>query len=198
MTSWLKAQPHLADALRITNSVITRTIYIAYPALLIWIALQAAGFVRPELLVSNGTQELGTIVAGAIALPEMGSEWGSVSQEAQALIRAIIVPFISFVLVTVVRQVINAPRPYEVFDAQPSITKDTRGHSFPSRHTFSIFVIGITYLASCSSPVPGAIVLALGCVLATLRVVGGVHFPRDVISGALLGIASGFVGFCLL
>ena len=49
------------------------------------------------------------------------------------LLRAALVPGISFVLVTVLRKVINAPRPYEVFDVAPVIPKDTRGNSFPDR-----------------------------------------------------------------
>ena len=65
------------------------------------------------------------------------------------LLRAALVPGISFVLVTVLRKVINAPRPYEVFDAAPVIPKDTRGNSFPSRHAFSIFVIAMTFCTCC-------------------------------------------------
>ena len=33
------------------------------------------------------------------------------------LLRAVLVPGVSFALVTVLRKAINAPRPYEVFDA---------------------------------------------------------------------------------
>ena len=57
------------------------------------------------------------------------------------LLRAILVPAISFVLVTVFRKIINAPRPYEKFEMPPVIEKDTKGKSFPSRHVFSVFII---------------------------------------------------------
>ena len=53
---------------------------------------------------------------------------------AGTLLRAVLVPGISFALVTVMRKTINAPRPYEVFEAAPVIPKDTHGNSFPSRH----------------------------------------------------------------
>ena len=39
--------------------------------------------------------------------------------------------------------------------------------------------------------------LAAGVALAVIRVVSGVHFPRDVVAGAVLGIALGAVGFLL-
>ena len=112
------------------------------------------------------------------------------------LLRAALVPGISFVLVTVLRKVINAPRPYEVFDAAPVIPKDTRGNSFPSRHAFSIFVIAMTFCTCC--PLAGPVMLAAGVLLAVIRVVSGVHFPRDVVVGALLGMLAGFVGLWIL
>ena len=114
------------------------------------------------------------------------------------LLRAALVPGISFVLVTVLRKVINAPRPYEVFDAAPVIPKDTRGNSFPSRHAFSIFVIAMTFCACCPLAWVGPVMLAAGVLLAVIRVVSGVHFPCDVVVGALLGMLAGFVGLWIL
>ena len=69
------------------------------------------------------------------------------------------------------------------------IKKDTAGRSFPSRHVFSIFVIGSTIWCVCH--VFGAGVMAAGVVLAVIRVVTGVHFPKDVIAGAVIGFISG-------
>lgn len=117
---------------------------------------------------------------------------------AGTLLRAVLVPGISFVLVTVLRKVINAPRPYEVFETAPVIPKDTRGNSFPSRHAFSIFVIAMTFCACCPLAWAGPVMLAAGVALAVIRVVSGVHFPRDVVVGALLGMLAGFVGLWIL
>lgn len=117
---------------------------------------------------------------------------------AGTLLRAVLVPGVSFVLVTVIRKAINAPRPYEVFDAAPVIPKDTRGNSFPSRHAFSIFVIAMTFCACCPLAWAGPVMLAAGMLLAVIRVVSGVHFPRDVVVGALLGMLAGFVGLWIL
>lgn len=113
------------------------------------------------------------------------------------LLCALLVPGVSFVLVTALRKAINAPRPYEVFDTAPVIAKDTQGNSFPSRHTFSIFVIAMTFCAWCPLAWAGLVMLAAGAALAAIRVVSGVHFPRDVVAGAALGIALGSVGFLL-
>ncbi len=37
--------------------------------------------------------------------------------------------------------------------------------------------------------------MVLGLILAIVRVLGGVHFPRDVVFGALLGILASFIGW---
>ena len=50
------------------------------------------------------------------------------------LLRGILVPAAGFLLVTVLRACINAPRPYEAMDIPAITPKDTRGKSFPSRH----------------------------------------------------------------
>ncbi len=115
-----------------------------------------------------------------------------------AAFRAVVVPAVGFVAVTLLRQVIDAPRPYEVFGIEASVPKDTRGKSFPSKHTFSIFVIATAFLECLATPAPAIIVFALGVALATLRVIIGVHFPRDVIAGALAGTLTGLIGFALI
>lgn len=107
--------------------------------------------------------------------------------------RVFLGPAISFILVSVFRNLINAPRPYEVNNTVPLITKDTKGKSFPSRHVFSVFVVAST-LYFISSPLGISLMLA-GVLLAFLRVIGGVHFKRDVIVGAIVGIASGVLAF---
>lgn len=104
-------------------------------------------------------------------------------------LRALFVPAVSFAAVSIFRVVINAPRPYEKFDLPPTLGKDTKGKSFPSRHVFSVYIIAMTVLYVY--PDAGLLLGILGVVLAVIRVVGGVHEPRDVIAGALLGIFCG-------
>lgn len=109
------------------------------------------------------------------------------------LLRAFLTPAVSFVLLSVFRHIVNAPRPYELLDIQPLIQKNTKGYSFPSRHVFSCFVIAMTFLWLV--PWLGIILLCFGVLLGICRVAGGVHFPRDVLVGAAVGIAAGVIGF---
>lgn len=111
------------------------------------------------------------------------------------LLPSLLIPGVPFVLLSLFRKKVNAPRPYEALDIDPLIVKDTRGKSFPSRHVFSVFVIAMT--AALLSPVATAILCLAGLLMAYIRVVGGVHFPRDVVAGALIGMISGTIGLLL-
>lgn len=107
----------------------------------------------------------------------------------QRLWKAILVPAVSFVLVSLFRKGVNRRRPYEALDIRPLIHKNTKGKSFPSRHVFSVFVIAMTWGWIC--PPVGAALMAVGVLVALIRVIGGVHYPSDVLAGAIAGILSG-------
>lgn len=114
----------------------------------------------------------------------------------EELVRIVLVTGISFVLVSVVRHFINAERPYTKYDFKPLINKEKTGDSMPSRHVFSAFVIGMAYLYINTAL--GVVVLIMGATIAVTRVLIGVHFPRDVIAGAVIGVLSGIIGFFVL
>lgn len=109
------------------------------------------------------------------------------------LLRCIAVPAAGFLICTLIRNAVDAPRPYEAGGPAPRIPKDTRGKSFPSRHAFCMFTIACTWLTW--QPIAGAALLACACIMAAIRVVGGVHYPRDVAAGAALAIAICAAGY---
>lgn len=108
-------------------------------------------------------------------------------------IRVIAVPAAGFILLTVFRAKYNAIRPYEKYDFKPLIPKETHGKSFPSRHVFSVFVCAGA--VSFIYPLLGIVMNIMGLCLAIIRVISGVHFPKDVIAGAVVGILCSIAGF---
>lgn len=96
-----------------------------------------------------------------------------------------------FFLLSLGRSLYNRPRPYQTWEIQPLIKKDSLGKSFPSRHVFSATVIAM--LALMLNPWLGGTMLFLAAILAILRVLGGVHYPSDVLAGYVIGILVGFL-----
>lgn len=116
-----------------------------------------------------------------------------VYKEDMRFIRVIAVPAAGFVVLSVFREKYNAIRPYEKYNFKPIFPKDTHGKSFPSRHVFSIFICAGA--VSFIYPLPGTVIYIMGVFLAVIRVIAGVHFPKDVIAGALAGILCSIAGF---
>ena len=103
---------------------------------------------------------------------------------------------VPFFVVTVLRKLIDAPRPYELYSFYENAPKKKQGSSFPSRHVFSSFLIAI--LSYILSPWLTAAVALVGVALSVSRVLLGIHFVRDVVAGALIGITSGLIGLVLI
>lgn len=107
--------------------------------------------------------------------------------------KCIVVPAKAFVVVSIFRKLIDSPRPYTKYDITPLINKDKIGESFPSRHTLSAFLITMTGFY-VYFPV-GIMLTVMSLIIAITRVVSGVHFTKDVIAGAVIGILSGIIYF---
>lgn len=113
----------------------------------------------------------------------------------QDLYAYILVPALGFILLTLVRKRINHPRPYETWGIVPLLDKDSSGNSMPSRHVFSATIISMACLHA-SLPV-GLILLVLSALLGLVRVLGGVHYPKDVLVGYACGLIWGVLFFIL-
>jgi membrane-associated phospholipid phosphatase len=99
-----------------------------------------------------------------------------------------------FLLLTLLRRLCKCPRPYQA-DKRPAPRRG-RDDSFPSRHTYSAFFLSCT--AFHFAALAGYCLLPLAIALAVLRVKAGVHYPRDVIAGAFLGVIAATVTLLLL
>lgn len=103
----------------------------------------------------------------------------------------LLVPAVSFGLLSLVRKKIDRKRPYETWDIAPLIIKNTKGHSMPSRHLFSSAVIAMAFY--WIFPWAGIVLLIVTAIEACVRVIGGVHYPSDVLVGMAVGVGCGFL-----
>lgn len=105
----------------------------------------------------------------------------------------VFIPASGFVILSLLRKKINAPRPYEKWDIKPLLDRDSPGQSMPSRHVFSATIISMACLHT--SLTMGMICLILSAFLGLVRVLGGVHFPEDVVVGYICGLVWGVLFF---
>jgi len=103
------------------------------------------------------------------------------------------IPASGFVILSFLRKKINALRPYEVWEIVPLLDRDSPGQSMPSRHVFSATIISMACLHA--SLTMGMICLTLSAFLGLVRVLGGVHFPKDVVVGYICGLVWGVIFF---
>ena len=105
----------------------------------------------------------------------------------------VFVPASGFVILSFLRKKINAPRPYEEWDIKPLLDRDSPGQSMPSRHVFSATIISMACMHA-SLPI-GMICLTLSAFLGLVRVLGGVHYPKDVVVGYICALVWGVIFF---
>ena len=105
----------------------------------------------------------------------------------------VFIPASGFVILSFLRKKINAPRPYEEWTIKPLLDRDSPGQSMPSRHVFSATIISMACLHA--SLTIGMICLTLSAFLGLVRVLGGVHYPKDVVVGYICALVWGVIFF---
>jgi undecaprenyl-diphosphatase len=104
-------------------------------------------------------------------------------------VAAVLAAFVARYGVTeIIRHFYHHERPYIAFNI-PHLLTDTL-YSFPSGHTIFMFALATGIyrinkrLAWC--------LYGLGLLIGVARVAGGIHYPSDILGGAVLGIAVGY------
>lgn len=92
-------------------------------------------------------------------------------------------------VVPVIRFLYDRPRPFEEFpDIATLATKVVSEPSFPSGHATIVFALaGALYYMDAHNRNWWKLAAVIAVLIAIARVVAGVHYPSDVIAGALIG-----------
>ncbi len=106
-------------------------------------------------------------------------------------------PALTLVAVSVLRLMIERPRPYDSAGAgiEPLQEKREKGNSFPSRHLALGGVVATIFLPYL--PVIGGFLFLLTIGLGYARFAMGWHYLGDLFSGFTLGVAVGLLSFLL-
>jgi undecaprenyl-diphosphatase len=93
---------------------------------------------------------------------------------------------VSDLLALAIRQMTDRPRPPSVYPEPEPLVRVPHTYSFPSGHATVAFACAATLAFAAPRAAPALFVLAAA--IAWSRVYVGVHYPLDVLAGAVLGL----------
>jgi undecaprenyl-diphosphatase len=113
-----------------------------------------------------------------------------------ASVRMIGVGLVDLVLYKIIKRWIARPRPYRTCPGIRACSRSLDEFSFPSGHT--LHSVAFSLILTVYFPMSALFVWPLTILIAVSRIVLGLHYPSDVVVGALIGAATAAVSFNLL
>jgi len=113
-----------------------------------------------------------------------------------SLIASGLIGAFSWVTAVLIKTLYFTERPYLNKKTRTLLKKKKDDPAFPSGHTAPMFAIGtiIFYF----SPIFGSVVLVMGLMVGICRVITGLHWPIDIVGGAVLGWILSFLLYSFL
>ncbi|MGD0576985.1 MAG: phosphatase PAP2 family protein [Candidatus Staskawiczbacteria bacterium] len=106
----------------------------------------------------------------------------------EAVVAAIITRFF---LVEIIRWLWFRPRPFLALNFVPLINESAREASFPSGH--ASFYFALSTIVYCYNKKAGILFYVASFLIVLARVFVGIHWPSDILAGAVLGILMGWI-----
>lgn len=112
---------------------------------------------------------------------------------------ALIALLLSDLIVLLLKQIVQEPRPFMTLESTRLLIAESDPCSFPSGHAsstlavVSIFLLNMEELAKRHHVILDIALAVFAIVIMFSRVYVGVHYPFDVLCGALIGIAGAVV-----
>ena len=122
--------------------------------------------------------------------------WAGGAAGPSAAVRMFGVGLVDLVLYTIVKRWIARPRPYRAGLGIRACARSLDEFSFPSGHT--LHSVAFSVVLTAYYPMLAWFVWPFTALVACSRIVLGLHYPSDVLVGAVIGATTAIVSFNLL
>lgn len=135
-------------------------------------------------LTTLGDREIIWIVGSLILIIPKKTRWTGV-------LSLFVVIFTAVLNNMVLKNIFERVRPYDALDGLKCMIHRVGGYSFPSGHAATSFAAATVWYCRIKGPF-GKMAIIVAFLIAFSRVYLGVHYPTDIIGGAVLGAAIGY------
>ena len=97
----------------------------------------------------------------------------------------------------ILKQLVQRPRPWLLVEGLLPLVAEGDPNSFPSGHTTAAFAAGIVWLRTLPWKWGRAAALVSAVLMGFSRLYVGVHYPSDVLAGAVIGTLCALAALCL-
>ena len=98
----------------------------------------------------------------------------------------------------ILKHLVERPRPWLTVEGLVPLIAEHDPNSFPSGHTCAAFAAGLAWAGTCSARWARIAAVVSAVCMGLSRLYVGVHYPSDVIAGALVGLFCGWAAWKLL
>ncbi len=106
----------------------------------------------------------------------------------EIVIHAIFAALVAWIITDLIKLVYPSMRPFEQLGLNSSTLTIPYGGSFPSTHTASAFALAATIITHNKKL--GILYLIMAALVGIARIFAHVHYPVDIIGGAIIGLFS--------
>lgn len=104
----------------------------------------------------------------------------------ETVIHAVFSCFVAWVICELIKTIFPTLRPFQALDLAPLTLTIPGNGAFPSSHSAVAFALAVTILKHDKKV--GVLYLVMAGLVGVARIIAHVHYPIDIIGGALIGV----------